>query len=73
MSCRMPAHGKAVAVVYKEKHPRWWLQSFLGGVATLVLGARNHTGQLLKVRTASGSWILQSVDHCVSCSAGCHP
>ncbi|KAF6260603.1 hypothetical protein COO60DRAFT_1505467 [Scenedesmus sp. NREL 46B-D3] len=46
---KMPAHGKAVSVMYKEKHPRWWLQSFLAGVATLVLGARNHTGQLLKV------------------------
>lgn len=47
--CRMPAHSRAVAIMYKDKHPRWWLQSFLAGVTTLVLGARNHTGQLLKV------------------------
>ncbi|WIA33467.1 hypothetical protein OEZ86_006597 [Tetradesmus obliquus] len=46
---KMPAHSRAVAIMYKDKHPRWWLQSFLAGVTTLVLGARNHTGQLLKV------------------------
>jgi RAI1 like PD-(D/E)XK nuclease len=46
---RVPGHAKAVGVMYKEKHPRWWVQSFLAGVDTLVLGGRDHNGQLLKV------------------------
>jgi hypothetical protein len=36
-------------VLYRHKHPAWWLQSFLAGVATMVLGGRNHVGQLQKV------------------------
>jgi RAT1-interacting protein len=35
--------------MYSQKHPRWWLQSYLAGVSTLVLGGRDKQGKLLKV------------------------
>jgi hypothetical protein len=62
---RIPPHGKGVGNMYRDKHPRWWLQSFLAGVATLVLGGRNHTGQLLKV--AGGMMWKAGTCMCVDC------
>jgi RAT1-interacting protein len=45
----IPRHQKAAADMYNVKHPRWWLQSWLAGVPTLVLGGRDQTGCLRKV------------------------
>eukprot|EP00878_Enallax_costatus_P008175 GHUV01008548.1.p1 GENE.GHUV01008548.1~~GHUV01008548.1.p1 ORF type:complete len:346 (+),score=90.54 GHUV01008548.1:62-1099(+) len=47
---KIAAHSKAVGALYKEKHPRWWVQSYLAGISTLVLGGRDHNGQLHKVQ-----------------------
>lgn len=47
--CSIPRHAKAVAELYGKKHPRWWVQSYLAGIPTLVLGGRDQTGTLHKV------------------------
>ena len=46
---RIPSHPRAEAVMYGEKHPRWWVQSFLAGVPLMVLGGRDDKGMLQKV------------------------
>lgn len=50
--CSLPRHGKHVADMYSLKHPRWWVQSYLAGVPTLVLGGRDGGGSLVKVRVS---------------------
>lgn len=39
---RLPSHAKQWHTVYRWKHPKWWLQSYLAGVERLVLGARDE-------------------------------
>lgn len=39
---KQPAHAGQQRNVYRFKHPKWWLQSFLAGVPRLVLGARDE-------------------------------
>jgi RAT1-interacting protein len=39
-----------VQALYEDKHRRWWVQSFLAGIPTLVLGGRDVHGTLHKVR-----------------------
>jgi len=46
---RIPSHPRAEAVMYGEKHPRWWVQSFLAGVPLMVLGGRDDKGMLQKI------------------------
>lgn len=46
----IPRHQKATADMYTVKHPRWWVQSYLAGVPTMVLGGRDQGGNLIKVR-----------------------
>jgi RAT1-interacting protein len=48
--CSLPRHNRATADIYSIKHPRWWVQSYLAGVPTLVLGCRDQQGNLIKVR-----------------------
>eukprot|EP00878_Enallax_costatus_P039555 GHUV01045375.1.p1 GENE.GHUV01045375.1~~GHUV01045375.1.p1 ORF type:complete len:214 (-),score=19.62 GHUV01045375.1:108-749(-) len=70
---RIAAHSKAVGALYKEKHPRWWVQSYLAGISTLVLGGRDHNGQLHKVGASTvmlvldlvSSYNLQTSHHCL--------
>ncbi len=33
-----------------QKYPRWWVQSFLAGIPTVVLGCRDNEGMLVEVR-----------------------
>lgn len=46
---KLPQHAGQEARMYEDKYPRWWLQSFLAGVPTLVLGGRDGSGMLQKV------------------------
>ncbi|GLC41639.1 hypothetical protein PLESTB_000693900 [Pleodorina starrii] len=45
----LPQHPRAEERLYREKYPRWWVQSILAGVPTLVLGGRDRSGILQKV------------------------
>jgi len=42
-----PAHQGQMRTLYKFKHPTWWIQSFLAGVPTMVLGERD--GKVISV------------------------
>ena len=37
----LPQHPGQWVTLYRHKHPKWWLQSYLAGVPALVLGARD--------------------------------
>ena len=50
---KIPSHARAEASIYSQKHPRWWVQSFLAGVPHLALGGRDDAGVLRRVRTVS--------------------
>lgn len=39
---RLPSHAKQWQTVYRWKHPKWWVQSYLAGVERLVLGSRDE-------------------------------
>lgn len=45
-----PLGDRAKERHYRDKYPRWWIQSYLAGVPTLVAGARDRAGKLLSVR-----------------------
>ncbi|GIL54992.1 hypothetical protein Vafri_10666 [Volvox africanus] len=45
----VPQGERGIQRLYQEKYPRWWLQSFLAGVPTLVLGGRDRDGIIRKV------------------------
>ncbi|GIL82860.1 hypothetical protein Vretimale_8362 [Volvox reticuliferus] len=45
----LPQGERGSERLYREKYPRWWVQSFLAGVPTLVLGGRDRSGILQKV------------------------
>lgn len=38
---RLPSHPGQQRSLYRFKHPKWWLQSFLAGVERLALGGRD--------------------------------
>ncbi|GAB4819664.1 hypothetical protein N2152v2_006710 [Parachlorella kessleri] len=44
-----PQHPKQQLTLHRNKHPRWWLQSFLAGVPALALGARDDQGLVHKI------------------------
>lgn len=48
--------------MYKDKHPRWWVQSYLAGISTLVLGGRDHNGHLHKVCIDVSGWSQSKAD-----------
>lgn len=52
---KIPTNKHAEARIYGQKHPRWWVQSFLAGVPTLVLGGRDGRGMLHKVHKVAVS------------------
>lgn len=37
----LPTHPGQWVTLYRHKHPKWWLQSYLAGVPALILGARD--------------------------------
>ena len=51
---RKPAHPGQKRTLYGLKYPKWWLQSYLVGVPSLILGARNEDGiveEILSIKT----------------------
>ncbi|KAI3430830.1 hypothetical protein D9Q98_009241 [Chlorella vulgaris] len=50
---RMPQHPGQQRTLYRHKHPKWWLQSFLAGVPRLALGARDDEGMVHRVDLVS--------------------
>ncbi|MEW5319798.1 MAG: hypothetical protein WDW38_010926 [Sanguina aurantia] len=47
----IPRHKAAEARLARNKYPKWWVQSYLAGVPTLVAGGRTTEGRLEEVRT----------------------
>ncbi len=47
---RQPTNQHHQRNLAQNKWPKWWLQSFLAGVETLVLGARDDAGMVTDVR-----------------------
>ncbi|KAG2434870.1 hypothetical protein HYH02_012070 [Chlamydomonas schloesseri] len=45
----IPVGDRAHERLLRDKYPRWWLQSYLAGVPTLVLGGRDRAGVLREV------------------------
>lgn len=39
---KLPSHPNKDKNMKRHKHPRWWVQSWLSGTPTLVLGARDE-------------------------------
>jgi len=49
-----PPHTQGqIATLYNLKWPKWWIQSFLAGVETIVLGGRDDAGMLTEVTRIS--------------------
>jgi RAT1-interacting protein len=48
-TCRQPTHRGQWRTMYKHRHPKWWVQSFLAGVTHLVLGFRDDGGVVQQV------------------------
>lgn len=52
---RKPAHPGQERTLFGYKYPKWWLQSYLVGVPSLVLGVRNEAGiveEIMSVKTS---------------------
>jgi RAT1-interacting protein len=47
---RLPQHPRQERTLYRFKHPKWRLQSFLAGVPRLALGARDDKVRMLRWR-----------------------
>ncbi|EFJ41536.1 hypothetical protein VOLCADRAFT_98564 [Volvox carteri f. nagariensis] len=45
----LPQNDRAKERLYRDKYARWWVQSYLAGVPTLVAGGRDRSGILQKV------------------------
>lgn len=48
-----PQHRGQETTLYRYKHPAWWLQSYLVGIDTLVLGQRDKEGLIHRIDTVS--------------------
>jgi RAT1-interacting protein len=48
---KAPEHRGQCRTLYALKHPKWWLQSHLAGVAALVLGQRDDGGVVYALHT----------------------
>ena len=63
---RLPQHPQQQRSLYRFKHPKWWLQSFLAGVPRLALGARDD-----KVRCCAGACSVLFGMRCAAPRACC--
>ncbi|GFR50350.1 hypothetical protein Agub_g12559 [Astrephomene gubernaculifera] len=52
----LPQGDRALERLYRDKYPRWWLQSFLAGVPTLLLGGRDRGGTVRQVGWVVVRW-----------------
>ncbi len=48
-ACRQPQHPGQRRTLVNFKWPKWWLQSFIAGVETIVMGTRDEAGNVIQV------------------------
>lgn len=47
---RIAREEREMTSMYRYRYPKYWLQSYLGGVRNLVIGMRSNSGKLLEVK-----------------------
>jgi len=48
--------------LYRQKYPRWWVQSWLAGVSKIVVGERDGQGVLQKIETIKTTHLPNRVE-----------
>lgn len=52
-TARQPSSRKTYDVLYSDKYLKWFVQSYLGGVPTIIVGFRDDAGRLVEIEQLS--------------------